>query len=197
MNKNETRGYVERHLAEKIRYKMGCIEDLLADTSDEKFAIISEVSLLITKLLSNEDTKKKFIELANRSTVNGEDNDVKFRTFEIIRNIVSHFPFFETWDEVFITNNLLNWNGKNYDGIKKYFRENCDKTLKYIIYTKQFGKWEPAHTVTMKVLPIDDEKKVYMKNMITEDDVIWTFSLIDYYLDYMGFELKTYSWASL
>ena len=73
----------------------------------------------------------------------------------------------------------------------------CNKTLKYIIYTKQFDKWEPAHTVTMKVLPIADEKETYMKDMITENDVIWTFSLIDHYLDYMGFGLETYSSVSL
>lgn len=197
MNRNEIKIYVERELAKKIREKMVSIYSLLAMDSFGKYATIKELSQLITELLSNNDTQKRFIDLANESIANGNNNDAKFRTFEVIRNIVSHFPFFEKWDDVFITNNLLNWDGNNYRGIKNYFRDNANQTLVYEIYMKMNGNWEVAHTVKMNVLPIDDENAVFMKDMITEEDVIWTFCIIDCYLDYMGFGLDTRSSTSI
>lgn len=199
MNVFETRNFVEIELAKRIRDKMNCIYDLLYMTSEEKFSLLKELSLLITELLSMEETKKKFIALANSSKVkeNSENNDIKFKTFEIIRHIVIHFPFFEKWDDVFITNALLNWNDKENQSIQKFFRRNIDKEITYMIYTKPFDKWEPTHPVTMKVLPINDDNPVFMRDMISEDDVIWTFGLIDHYLDFMGFGLETYSSTSV
>jgi hypothetical protein len=199
MNVFEARNFVEIELAKRIRNKMNCIYDLLYMTSEEKFSLLKELSLLITELLSTEETKKKFIALANSSKVkeNSENNDIKFKTFEIIRHIVIHFPFFKKWDDVFITNALLNWNDKENQSIQKFLKCNIDKEITYMIYTNPFDKWEPTHPVTMKVLPINDDNPVFMKDMISENDVIWTFGLIDHYLDFMGFGLETYSSTSL
>ncbi len=30
--------------------------------------------------------------------------------FKFIRNVISHFPLFEKWDEVYLTKALVNWN---------------------------------------------------------------------------------------
>lgn len=199
MDVKETKDFVEVNLAEKIRDKINYIYNSLYISSEEKFSILKEVSILITELLSTEETKKKFISLANSSKVkqNSENNDIKFKAFQIIRHIVTHFPFFNKWDDVFITNNLLNWNGKDNQSIKKFFNHNVNKEITYVIYTKSFDTWEPTHPVTMKVLPLSDDKPVFMKDMISEDDVIWTFGLIDHYLDFMGFGLETFSNTSV
>lgn len=197
MNEQETNDFIIKQLAEKIRDKMVSLDLLLNSSSEQKFSVIKELSPLITELLSKKEIRDKFVDLANSSKVkeNSEDNNIKFKAFEIIRHIIIHFPFFDNWNDVFITNNLLSWNNKEHWAIKKFFSK--EAVFQYVIYTKNYDKWEPSRHVKMNVKKLDDSNPLYLKDVISEDDVIWTFGLIDHYLDFMGFGLDTYSWMSV
>ena len=159
---------------------------------------IKELSSLITEFLSADDINKKFIELANSSTVaeNSSNNELKVEVFEVIRNILIHFPNFKKWDDVFLTKNLLRWNDPKGKTILKFFENNVNKKIDYVIYTKENDVFGPTHPITMKIFPLNDDKPVFLKNMISEDEVIWTFALIDYYLNYMNLGLDYFYYVS-
>jgi hypothetical protein len=192
MDNVESKEYMRIQLATNIRNKFSNVYDLLYYMdSEEKFKVLKELSQLIKEFLSDDDINKKFIELANNSTVkeNSTNNELKVKAFEVIRNILIHFPIFEKWDDVFLTKNLLNWSNSKSNTILNFFENNKNSEIDYVIYTKEDDRFSPTHPIKMKILPLDDKKPVFLKDMITEDEVIWTFALIDYYLNYMGLGL--------
>lgn len=94
--------------------------------------------------------------------------------FKFVRNILAHFPVFETWDEVWISKELVNWQKegltidrflKKYLGheeVKYRFWEADKKRMTYmsIRFPKEYG-----------------ENKIFLKDMIVEKDGT-KFSLI-------------------
>lgn len=193
MNKEEAKSYVTNKLAEKIRDKMRQYHPPMGYfESDNKLSIIKEIASLIDELLKNKDIKDKFNSLIKGSPVNGDHSELKLLTFNMIRNLVLHFPFFDKWDDIFINNNILEWDKPDNSSIKRYFQNNNGAHLKYDIYMKKFGKWENFHTVEFDI-PILGDEDFFIKNMISEDDVIWTFCLIDSFLEYLGLDTEDYS----
>lgn len=198
MNKEETKKYITNEFAKKIREIMTryhCTY-LYQLSSNEKFEIIKRVTSLTNELLKDKKIRAKFIELISKSTVNGDNPELRFDTFEMIRNLNSHFPNFDTWDEVFISNELLTWD-RNFSSIKDYFNNNHDKSLNYDIYIKTPFGWEKRHTVKFIIPKLKNGVKLYLKDVISEDDVIWTFCLIDSLLEYLGLDIIDYSGYSL
>lgn len=198
MDKKETKKFITNEFAKKIReimqkYHCNYVDQL---SSNEKFEIIKRVTSLINELFKDKEIKAKFIELISKSTVNGDNPELRFETFEMIRNLNSHFPNFDTWNDVFVTNELLTWNRK-FSSIKNYFDINHDKFLKYDIYIKGPFGWEKRHTVKFIVPKLKNGDKLYLKDIISEDDVIWTFCLIDSLLEYLGLDIIDYSGYSL
>lgn len=94
--------------------------------------------------------------------------------FKYVRNIFAHFPFYDTWEEVWISKSLVNWY-KSGQSIDKFLQKYCGKPeIKYRI-------WE-AKTKKMSYLSINfpekyDEEKIYLKNMLSEKDGV-KFSII-------------------
>lgn len=94
--------------------------------------------------------------------------------FKFVRNILAHFPVFETWDDVWISKELVNWQkeGLTIDRfLKKYTGH---KEIKYRF-------WE-ANKKCMTYMSIRfpekyDENKIYLKDMIAEKEGS-VFSLI-------------------
>ena len=194
--------YVENKLAEEIRETMSSLNfpefyGHIRDDDIHEFEIVKRTSSLITELLSNKETKQIFIEKSNESTVNGENNDVKIEFFEAIRNILIHFPFFKSWNEVFICKEMLKWNREKDGEIIKFFNKNKNKNIKYTIFTKQDGQWKEKHIVNVYIPELPDSERLYIKDVICLEDVIWTFCIIDYYFDYMGYKLDKYTGASI
>lgn len=37
---------------------------------------------------------------------------------------------------------------------------------------------------------LDDNNIIYLKDIISLNDIVWTFCIIDYYLDYLGYGLS-------
>jgi hypothetical protein len=42
--------------------------------------------------------------------------------FKLVRNVLAHFPVFESWEDVYIDNDLANWN-KPGQTIDKFYRK--------------------------------------------------------------------------
>ena len=191
---------IEKEIAYEIRRKMEGIPDPLIYKSDIfSFQDIKYVSALVSELLSNRDTKKAFELAASKSEVNGKNNEIWLECFEIVRNILTHFPWFNSWDEIYISRALLNWNnntGKK-QHIERFFDKYANKTLEYTIYHYNGSNWIPWHKSTLKVPKLLSYKKVYLKDMISIKDYVMTFYIIDYYMSYMNYGLLTFSIGSL
>ncbi|QUM85463.1 hypothetical protein [Moritella sp. 28] len=94
--------------------------------------------------------------------------------FKFVRNILAHFPVFETWDNVWVSKELVNWQRegltidrflKKYSGhaeVKYRFWEAEKKTMNYmsIRFPQEYG-----------------DNKVYLKDMLAEKDGV-KFALI-------------------
>lgn len=49
----------------------------------------------------------------------------------------------------------------------------------------------------MNIPKLKSYKKMYIKDIISFSDVIWTFCIIDYYISYMDFGVLTFSSVSM
>jgi hypothetical protein len=64
------------------------------------------------------------------------ESEIADELFKFVRNVIAHFPFFDSWDEVFINNRIANWDR---DG------QSIDKFLKKYQGKKElhYRFWEP------------------------------------------------------
>lgn len=162
------------------------------DYSNEKFELIKQLASLVSELLDKDGIKEKLIKLANTSKVNGDNNEIKIETFDLIRNILIHFPIFESWDEIYISKKLLKWNTSKNGQIINYFNKNCNKSFQYRIFLNENDKWIERHTIEVKIPELKDDNIIYLKDILSLDNAIWTFGIIDYYLKDLGLNIQPY-----
>jgi len=102
--------------------------------------------------------------------------------FKFIRNIIVHFPFFESWNEVWINKSIINWY-KEGQSIDKFLNKYKGKdTVKYRF-------WE-AQKKRMTYLSInfpkkyEEDTKIYLKEILSEKEgVKFSFILMKQILD--------------
>lgn len=94
--------------------------------------------------------------------------------FKFIRNTFAHFPLFESWNEVWLTKGLLNWQKEGLT-IDRFLQ-------KYAGHTEiKYRFWE-AEKKKMTYISINfpeqyDDKKIYLSEILSEKDGV-KFSLI-------------------
>jgi hypothetical protein len=160
-------------------------EDFFRENSNLRFYKIREIFSVYKELLSYEPIKYylKYIKNDGRPPLEGiiaED------LFGFIRNVLLHFPIFNSWDDVYITKNLATWNkeGTIHNFLLKSTKIKIDKkgTVKYRIWEHSKGK--------MTYIDINfpeqyiDNKRIYLKDIISEKDgVKFCISLMKQILD--------------
>jgi len=102
------------------------------------------------------------------------ESEIGGALFKFVRNILAHFPIFETWNDVWVSKELVNWQkeGLTIDGFLK----------KYVGYEEsKFRFWEPEKElmtyISIRFPQKYDEQKVYLRDIISEKDGI-KFSII-------------------
>jgi len=94
--------------------------------------------------------------------------------FKFVRNVLAHFPLFESWDEIWISKELVNWqkDGLTIDRFLKKFSGHTE--VKY-----RFWEAEKKRMTYMSICFPEqyDENKIYLKDIISEKDGV-KFSLI-------------------
>ena len=102
--------------------------------------------------------------------------------FKFIRNVIIHFPFFDSWDDVWVNQSIVNWHkdGQSIDRFMKKY--SSSGTVKYRF-------WEAAKR-RMTYLSInfpkhyEDDAKIYLKDFLTEKEgVKFSFILMKRVLD--------------
>ena len=156
--------------------------------NSKKFQLVKSIAGITSELLDSDEINEKMMEIAKSSEVNGDNIEDKFNTFKMIRNVLNHFPIFNSWEEIYISRELVNWNNPKYSQILDYFDE--ENEMSYRIYLNENNEWIEKKKIDIKVPTLEQYNKIYLKDIISLDDVIWTFSVIDYYLQYFDLNLQ-------
>lgn len=103
------------------------------------------------------------------------EGEIASELFKFIRNVITHYPFFESWDDVWINKQLINWNQKGQSVDRFLEKYNGHETVKYRF-------WE-ADKKRMTYLDINfpphytDDRKIFLKDMLSEKEGV-KFSVI-------------------
>jgi len=149
------------------------IEDEFWDKEDwYRFSKVSNIFAVYSELLAYEPFK--YILEAIQEQRPPMESEVGWPLFKFVRNALAHFPVFETWDEVWVSKELVNWQreGLTIDRfLKKY---SGHEEVKY-----RFWEAEKERMTYMSVnFPEKyEDNHIYLKDMITEKDGV-KFSLI-------------------
>lgn len=95
--------------------------------------------------------------------------------FKFIRNVIIHFPFFDSWNDVWFNRSLINWH-KDSQFVDRFIRKYKGKeTAKYRFWEEQKQKMTylsicfPEH--------YEDDARIYLKDILSEKEGV-TFSFI-------------------
>jgi hypothetical protein len=94
--------------------------------------------------------------------------------FKFVRNVLAHFPLFESWDEVWISKELVNWQkeGLTIDRFLQKFSGH--EEVKYRFW--EADKKQMTY-VSIRFPEVYDGNKIYLKDIISEKDGV-KFSFI-------------------
>lgn len=128
-----------------------------------------------TELLSYQPIKDHidFIEKTRPSM----ESVISSELIKFIRNTLVHFPFFTTWDEIYISKQLINWNseGRSIDRFLKKYQGHED--VLYRFQERISGNWRYP---TIKFPQTYNDDKIYLKDMITEEDGVLLCAVLMY-----------------
>jgi len=169
--------------AEELFLKLGYnrFYDLFEEILDDGFWIkepwyryskVSQAFTVYAELLTYEPFKH--ILKAIKKQRPPMESEIGGPLFKFVRNVLAHFPLFESWDEIWISKELVNWqkSGLTIDRFLNKFSGHAE--VKY-----RFWEAEKKRMTYMSICFPEqyDENKIYLKDIISEKDGV-KFSLI-------------------
>lgn len=127
-----------------------------------------------------------YSELLNYEPIKHAINDIKIKRpamegnigselFKFVRNLLSHYPFFNCWDEVWINKSISNWY-KDGQAIDRFLNKYAGKSeVKYRFW--EADKKEMTYLTISFPTKYNSDTKIYLKDMLTENKGV-KFSLI-------------------
>lgn len=147
----------------------------------EKYELIISIAILADEIFSVEDNEKEFEYLLSSSR-NSHNSDKKLQLFHVLRNYFAHFPIFDSWDDAYLSKELLLWNTRS-SNILNFFNVNYGKIITFTIYVKDGNSYSDGHYTKFTIPSLGDGKIVYFHDLLSFEDLLWVFSLIGYYLE--------------
>lgn len=138
-----------------------------------RYSRIKDAFAVYTELLNYEPIKWVIEHL--KTARPPMESEIGSELFKFIRNVISHFPFYDSWDDVWINKTIVNWyrEGQTIDKFLEKYKGH--DVVKYRF-------WE-ADKKRMTYLSINfprdysDKNRIYLKDFITEKEGI-KFSFI-------------------
>src|SRR3989344_965476 len=171
-------------------------EEIFKDSFWEKdkfyrFCKIKDGFTVYSELLNYEPIKSvlSWMKKGGTPPKEGEIGDELFR---FIRNVFLHFPFFESWGDVWISKEVVNWS-KEKQFIDKFLEKNKqEKQIKYRFWE------ESKKQMTYLSINFPDnyeaDSKIYLKDIISEKDgVKFSYILMQKILNTQVEEIKNKS----
>lgn len=152
-------------------------EELMDDNFWEKeswyrFSKVSQVFAVYTELIMYKPFKYVFDNIKeNRPPMESEIGGVLFK---FVRNILAHFPLYESWDTVWVNKELVNWQKQGLTVDKFLIKYVGHNEVKYRFWEEEKKKMT---YMSIKFPTTYDDTKIYLKDIISEKDGV-KFSLI-------------------
>lgn len=147
-------------------------DDFWAKEDCYRFGRVSSIFAVYSELLAHK--RFKYVLDALKIRRPPMESEIGGPLFKFVRNILAHFPVFETWDEVWVSKELVNWQkeGLTIDRFLKKYTGHDE--VKY-----RFWEADKKRMTYMSIcFPEEyDNNKIYLKDMIEEKDGV-KFSLI-------------------
>lgn len=153
----------------------------------ERFSKIKQAFAIYAELLNYEPIKHVIEQL--KTARPPMESEIGSELFKFVRNVVSHFPFFNSWDAVWFSKPIINWYRegltidrflKKYEGhheVKYRFWEEKKKRMTYLEIS-----FPEAY---------NDESKIFLNKMISEKEgVKFSFILMRRIMDTQVEEVK-------
>ena len=146
----------------------------------EGFAVYSE--------LLNYEPIKGIIENIKKSRPPMEA-EIGSELFKFIRNIITHFPFFNSWNDVWVNKSIINWYKKE-QSIDKFIKKYLGREpVKYRFWEKDKKKMTYLSINFPK--EYENDTKIFLKDILSEKDGIkFSFILMKQILDTQVEEIK-------
>lgn len=103
------------------------------------------------------------------------ESEIGSELFKFIRNVVAHFPLFDSWDEVWISGSLVNWSreGQSIDRFLKKYKGRQE--VKYRFWEAE--KRKMTYLSIQFPLEYNTNSKILLKDLLVEQEGV-KFSLI-------------------
>lgn len=103
------------------------------------------------------------------------EGEIAGELFKFVRNVIVHFPFFESWDKVWVNKEAINWYKKGQFIDKFLVKYMGHKPVKYRIWD---GKKRQMTYITINFPDNYTEKnKIFLRDILSETEGV-KFSLI-------------------
>jgi len=138
----------------------------------QRFSKISQGFALYTEVLNYEPME--YVIEAIKVKRPPMEAEIGSNLFKFIRNVLTHFPFFATWEEVWINKPLINWNKEGQSIDKFLTKHHGTSEVKY-----RFWEEDKKQMTYMSInFPKSySDQKIYLKDIISEKDGV-KFSFI-------------------
>lgn len=138
-----------------------------------RFCKIREAFNVYAELLNYEPLKWEINDL--KKTRPPIEAEIGSELFKFIRNIVAHFPFFDSWNDVYVNNSIVNWYRQG-QTIDRFFKKYIGREeVKYRFWEEKKKKMTYLSITFPKVY--DEVTNIYLKDILTEKEGV-KFSLI-------------------
>jgi len=156
-----------------------------------RFCKIKDGFTVYTELLNYEPIKVilEWMKKGGRPPMEGEIGE---QLFKFIRNVLIHIPFFESWDDVWITKEIINWSREK-QTIDKFLEKNKGKEqVKYRFWEE--SKKQMTYLSINFATEYTKMKKVFLKNIISEKEgVKFSYILMKRIMDSQVEEIKNHN----
>jgi hypothetical protein len=130
----------------------------------QRFSKVSNGFLVYAELLNYEPLK--YILKAMKTKRPPMEAEIGGELFKFVRNVLTHFPLFSTWDDVWINKTIINWNreGQSIDRFLKKYQGSAEVKYRF---------WEEKKQMTYLSIVFPDtysDEKIYLKDIINEKD---------------------------
>lgn len=102
------------------------------------------------------------------------ESEISGPLFKFIRNVLAHFPFFDSWDEIWISKDLVNWKNQG-QSIDKFLDKYSG--LPTVKYRFKENKKSDFTFITISFPEKYDLENIYLKDIIKEEEGV-KFALV-------------------
>ncbi|KZS40577.1 hypothetical protein AWE51_06420 [Aquimarina aggregata] len=153
----------------------------------ERFSKIKQAFAIYAELLNYEPIKHVIEQL--KTARPPMESEIGSELFKFVRNVVSHFPFFNSWDSVWVSKPIINWyrEGLTIDRFLKKYEGHQE--VKY-----RFWEEKKKRMTYLKISfpeAYNDKSKIFLNEMISEKEgVKFSFILMRQIMDTQVEEVK-------